>query len=188
MRDLSLHLMDIIQNSISAEAAKVVVEISTNKNQDTLLIKVVDNGSGMDSELAASITDPFTTTRTTRKVGLGIPLLDACAMRAGGQLTVTSVKGQGTTLEASFGIRNIDRPPIGDIAETMVNVIMASPEIEFELALSNEKEQFDFNSFEVKTHLGSVPITEYSVLTWIREFIDEGMKSIFCGVLDEIVS
>ena len=186
MRDLSLHLMDIIQNSISAKAPKIIIEISTDKAQDILMIKIVDNGSGMDSELAAGVTDPFTTTRTTRKVGLGVPLLDACAARSGGQLTVNSVKGQGTTLTVSFGICNIDRPPIGDIAETMVNVIMASPEIEFELVLDNEKEKFDFNSFEVKEHLGSVPITEYTVLAWIREFIDEGMKNVFEGVLDEI--
>ena len=180
--------MDIIQNSISAKAPKIIVKISTDKNQDILMIKIVDNGSGMDSELAAVVTDPFTTTRTTRKVGLGIPLLDACAARSGGQLTVNSVRGEGTTLSASFGICNIDRPPIGDIADTMVNVIMSSPEIEFELTLSNEKEQFDFNSFEVKTQLGSVPITEYAVLTWIREFIGEGMKNIFEGILDEVGS
>ncbi len=187
MRDLSLHLMDIIQNSISADAARIDIRILVNSAQDELKIEVTDNGRGMDKELLAKVSDPFSTTRTTRRIGLGIPLFRASAQRTGGDLTVDSDKGKGTTVTALLKIRNIDRPPLGDIAETVVNVIAAKPEIQWNLFLDNIKEEFVFDSNEVKSRLGDVPINQFEVLTWIKEFINEAITRIFGGELDEII-
>ena len=186
MRDLSLHLMDIIQNSISARASKIFVSLHSDTDSGELKMVITDDGVGMDDELLNRVTDPFTTSRTTRKVGLGIPLLKLSAELAGGKLDISSEKNKGTTLEASFSIAHIDRPPLGDISETMMNVVLAHPDIEFELKLRTDSETFTFNSFEVKGRLGEVPITNYEVLNWIREYIDEGIKITFGGVLDEI--
>ncbi len=187
MRDLSLHLMDIIQNSISACASKLNVTIKTVPVSNQLFITVSDNGSGIESELLKSITDPFTTTRQTRKVGLGIPLFKATAERSGGYLEISSEIGVGTSLTAVFKIDNIDRPPLGDIAETIVNILTANPEIELNMVLDNgTNESFILRTDELKNQLGGVPINEYEVLEWIRGFIEDNIKITFGGVLNEV--
>lgn len=188
MKDLSLHLMDIIQNSISASCSKITVSINANKELDLLEIEIADNGVGMDKELLNSVSNPFTTTRKTRKIGLGIPLLKDSANLSGGCLTINSQKGIGTVVKASFRISHIDRIPLGDMAETIVTVIIANPDIGFELNLGNAKEVFRFDLAEVKEKLGDVPINDYEVVTWIKEYINEGIKFIFGGVLNEVVS
>jgi hypothetical protein len=188
MRDISLHLMDIMQNSISAKAGKITVILALNESLDELEVAIIDNGMGMDEEFLKNVTDPFVTTRTTRKVGLGIPLLKASAQRAGGELAISSEKNKGTEIKAFFKVKHIDRIPLGDIAETMVSTIISDPGIGIELIMSDSKESFTFNSYEVKEKLGDVPITNYEVITWMKEYIDEGLKRIFGGVLDEITS
>lgn len=187
MRDLSLHLMDIIQNSISAGAGRLNITIRTEPVGKQLCITVSDNGSGIDSELLKTITDPFTTTRKTRKVGLGIPLYKAAAERSGGYLDISSEIGVGTSVTAVFMIDNIDRPPLGDIADTIVNIIAANPEIELDVALDNGRdESFIISTDELKTRLGGVPINEYEVLEWIKGFIEDNIKITFGGVLNEV--
>lgn len=186
MRDLSLHLMDIIQNSVSAGAAKITVSVYTDSEKDELVFGVADNGEGMDKELLERVINPFYTTRTTRKVGLGIPLLKSSAEAASGKLWIDSEKGKGTLLKASFRISHIDRLPLGDIADTIVSVIIAHPEIEFELLLSSRNGNFVFDTGEVKAKLGDVPIGQYEVIAWIREFVNEGVKFTFGGVLNEV--
>lgn len=188
MRDLSLHLLDIIQNSISANADSIVITIYVDKLKDELGIVVDDNGKGMDKEFLDKVTDPFVTTRKTRKVGIGIPLLKSTAELAGGKLLLNSIKGKGTILEAIFRISHIDRLPIGDISETLVSLIVANPNIRFKLLMQNGDESFDVDTYEIKKRLVDVPITEYNVLSWIREYIDEGVKKIFGGVLNEVIS
>jgi len=188
MRDLSLHLLDIAQNSITAGASKIGVSICADKERDLLELEITDNGIGMDECFLKEVVNPFVTTRDTRQIGLGIPLLEASAIRASGELRITSEKFVGTTVSANFKISHIDRLPLGDIAQTLTALITARPEIEFELILTNKKESFNFNSPEVKKRLGEVPITEPQVLTWICEYINEGVKTIFGGVLDEILS
>lgn len=180
--------MDIMQNSTAAGADTIKVKIYTCSEEDQLVICVIDNGRGMDKQLLERITDPFVTTRTTRKVGLGIPLLKASAQRASGDLFIVSEKNKGTKLEASFKISHIDRLPLGDIGETVAGIIMANPEIDFELEFGNGKECFTAGTKEIREKLGDVPITQLDVIDWIREFINDGVKSIFGGVLDEVTS
>ncbi len=189
MRDLSLHLMDIIQNSVSAHANRINVIIRTVLGAGRLYIVVSDNGVGMDKEFLEKVTDPFSTTRETRKVGLGISLLKAAAERSGGSLLVSSEKGLGTTLKADFIIDNIDRPPLGDIAETIVNILSANPQIEIDVILDNGTDECAvFSTGEVKKRLDNVPINEYDVLEWIKDFIEDNIKFTFGGVLYEVNS
>jgi len=188
MRDLSLHLMDIVQNSISAKADKIYISLTADKQADILIMIIADNGEGIEENFLKNITSPFTTTRKTRRVGMGISLLKASSNMAEGDLKIYSKKSEGTTLEASFKISHIDRLPLGDLAETMVTLIMANPDMEFELDLSNKKDCFKFKTIEVKEQIKDIPITQYEVLNWIREYINSGIKIIFGGVLNEILS
>ena len=119
MKELSLHILDIAQNSVKAGATLIQITIEEDTVADTLRITVADNGCGMDKDLLQRVRDPFTTTRTTRKVGMGIPLLEAAAVQCGGGLDIQSQPGVGTTLTAWFGLSHIDRAPVGDMPGTM---------------------------------------------------------------------
>ena len=186
MRDLSLHILDIIQNSMTAKSSKVILKITVETETDQLSIYIEDNGTGMSEELLKDITNPFSTTRTTRKVGLGISLLMASAQRADGELTIHSTLGIGTTLRSSFKVTHIDRLPLGDLSETIISVILTKPDMELEIELTADREAFNFKTAEVRKEIGEVPITDLSVLTWIKDYINEGIEIIFGGVLDEI--
>ncbi len=128
MEDLALHILDIAQNSLEAGASEIEIEIREDIEQDRLTIRVQDNGRGMDPETAAKVTDPFFTTRTTRKVGLGLPLMTAACRAAGGALTIDSKPGQGTTITATFRHRHIDRAPLGDIEGSLMALIAGRPD------------------------------------------------------------
>lgn len=188
LRDISLHILDIMQNSTAAKASRIKVSILVKPEADMLEIIIADNGCGMDSELLARAIDPFSTTRTTRKVGLGIPLFKASAEQSGGRFGITSKKGAGTEVTAVFMINNIDRPPIGDIEGVIADMAAASPSVEIQLLLENGSRQFVFNSHEVSRALGGVPLSEFTVMRWVREYIKEGLSDIFGGVLSEIDS
>lgn len=186
MRDISLHLMDIIQNSIKAKATEIRVKVVADAEKDVLTVEIYDNGVGMDETFLKQIRDPFVTTRTTRKVGLGIPMLEASAERSGGKLVIKSQKSRGTMVMASFIISHIDRLPLGDIPETIMSIIASNTKIDISLELSNMKDEFKFNISEIRQQLGSVPVDNLDVLAWIREYISEGINTIFGGVLNEI--
>ena len=132
MKDLSSHMMDIVQNSIRAEASWIQIRICEDPEADLFLIEIQDNGCGMDEATLARVRDPFFTSRTVRKVGLGIPLLQQNAERTGGKVSIVSQPGQGTTLTARFGHSHLDRPPLGDVAETLTLLAAANPAIHFQ--------------------------------------------------------
>ncbi len=180
--------MDIIQNSITANSNRIVTTISTDNEKDFLYISIKDNGKGMSKEFLENVIDPFTTSRTTRKVGLGIPLFKESAERAEGFLSIESELGKGTLVSVSYKISHIDRLPLGDIAQTFSQLVMASPEIEFELKMNNGSDSIQINTVEIQDTLGEVPITNFEVIEWINNYITESIKCIFGGVLDEILS
>jgi len=184
MKDISLHLMDIAQNSVSAGAT--LIQISFDCRDGFLIFRLTDNGRGMDEELLKTVTDPFTTTRTTREVGMGIPLLKLSAEMTGGSFEIESQKGEGTTTEARFVIDSIDRIPIGNVDETLKTLIMANPDINFEITFQSEKSSFELKTEEIKKYLNGVPIDSFEVIDWIAENIRDGMKVVFGGVLNEI--
>lgn len=186
MRDLSLHILDILQNSIAAKSKTIRINIIAVK--DILAIEILDDGIGMDEGFLKQVTDPFTTTRTTRKVGLGIPLLKLSAEMAAGEFNIMSTKGVGTSVKASFKISNVDRLPLGDIAQTVISVIVSYPDIDMCLYLSSEKESFTLDTVDIKNRIAGISIDNLDVINWIKEYIEEGVKTIFGGVLDEILS
>ncbi len=184
MKEIALHLLDIVQNSVRAGAG--VVEIGFELDAEGLLtMTVTDDGCGMSPELLERVRSPFTTTRTTRKVGLGIPLLMQNAMLSGGGLTLDSEEGKGTALRAVFNTRSIDCLPLGDLASTMATIIMGSPDRpEFHLHCVSPEGEMTFTTEEVRAALGGeVPLSEPAVSSWIQQSIQEETEPIFGGIM-----
>ncbi len=178
MKDLSLHILDIVQNSISAGANLIQIAIRENPGQDSFLLTITDDGKGMDKAELEKVTDPFYTSRTTRKVGLGIPLLKLNAERAGGELVIQSEPGKGTRIEAWFQFSHIDRIPSGDLAGTISLLVSANPSIEFIYSHTTARGEYIFSTKEVKEVLGDIPISESSVYPLIKELISTNLKEI----------
>lgn len=176
MKELSLHILDIVQNSVKAGASEIKIEINEFPEKNLLEIIITDNGCGMSKELLSRVKDPFATTRTTRKVGMGISLFEAAAEQCGGHLEIESEPGKGTTLYACFEYNNIDRAPIGNMPETMVTVIMSAPEINYVYTHRRSEKEFRFDTKVIKETLDDVPLTNPDILGWIKEFICEGLS------------
>ncbi len=178
MNDLSLYILDIAQNSLSAHADMIEISICEDilANQLTLIVK--DNGQGMSEEMVAQVTDPFFTTRTTRKVGLGIPFLKMAANLAEGDLSVTSIVSQGTTLKVNFQLNHINTPPLGDMTETLF-ILMIHPDLK-ELKYSHQvgTERFEFSSGTFKAILDGVPFTEPQVMAYLKSYINDNIMKL----------
>ena len=149
MKELSLNLLDIAQNSLTAGADLVEIGILVDEQKDTLTIYIKDNGCGMTPEQVQSVTDPFFTTRTTRKVGLGIPLFKLAAQQTGGDLEIESQKGVGTKTTAWFTLSSIDRMPLGDLKGTITVLIRMNPQTDFLYIeqLNDKKMEIDTRTF-----------------------------------------
>jgi hypothetical protein len=178
MRDISMHILDIVGNSVRAKASLVEVSLIEKTQEDTLLLNIKDNGCGMDTKTKESALDPFFTSRKTRKVGLGIPLLLQNAQLTGGQLSIDSEIGSGTVLKAVFVRSHIDRPPLGDLAGTISLMVSGNPKVEFIYRHILDDEEYVFNSKEVKQVLDGVAITEPSVVKFIKQMIEENLVDI----------
>lgn len=178
MTELALHILDIVQNSIRAKAEKIEITISENPENDLFVIKILDDGMGMDETQVQLVTDPFYTTRTTRKVGMGIALLKQCAEQTGGSLELSSQKGSGTILEAKLKHRHIDRPILGDIAGTMTLLIGANPLIRFIYIHQTPLSSFELDTLEVLEELDDVPINDRDILKALEEMINENLEMI----------
>lgn len=176
MKELSLHILDIVQNSVKANATEIKIDINESREKNLLEIRITDNGCGMSEELLARVRDPFATTRTTRKVGMGISLFEAAAQQSGGYLDIDSELGKGTTLYVCFELDNIDRAPIGDMAETMVTILLSAPEINYVYTHRRSEEEFIFDTKDIKETLGDIPLTNPEILGWIKEYITEGLS------------
>ena len=179
MKDLSLHILDISQNSIRAGARNIGISIVESAGSDTLVIDVSDDGSGMTREVLDRVTDPYYTSRTTRKVGLGIPLFKQNAEATGGMLQLMSETGKGTTLTATFGLSHIDRPPLGDLAGVIVMLAGANPGIRFVYRHKVEAEEFVFDTSEIAGVLGEVPVSEPQVMRFLKEMIKENLEALW---------
>ena len=178
MRDLSMHVLDIAQNSIKAGATLVTVVFTVDENR-MLTFSVRDDGCGMAPDFLARVTDPFTTTRTTRKVGLGIPMLKQSAEMAGGTFGIESEIGTGTFIHASFDLSNIDCIPMGDICDSLITLIVLNPQTpDFVFQASAPGKEALFDTRLVREALGGVGLGEPDVAAWIKESIDEEFKPI----------
>ena len=158
MPELALHILDLVQNSVSAGATRVVVTICYDTARDTLLISIEDDGKGMPPELLSRVESPFTTTRTTRKVGLGIPLFKQLAEMCGGKLSIDSTVGKGTKTQAVFTASHMDLPPMGDLKGTLETLIIANPERpEFCLVYRVDEEEFIVDTAVIREAVGGLP-------------------------------
>jgi hypothetical protein len=184
MREIALHLLDIAENSVAANAKNITLLVCEDLESDRLTASVIDDGKGMSAEMVSKVVDPFVTSRTTRKVGLGIPLFKDAAEACNGNLVITSEIGKGTTLGVDFQHSHIDRMPLGDLASTMLTLFVAYPQIhwlfDYEMILpgGKPKEKFVFDSQPIMAELGDMSLTEPTVLAFIREYIESGVASV----------
>lgn len=186
MRELSLHILDVVQNSLEAGATFVEITVEEDLLADRLNITVKDNGRGMTEAQLARVFDPFFTTRSTRHVGLGVPLFKAAAERCNGDLTITSQAGKGTTLHATFQHSHIDRAPLGDITGTLMAVILGNRTCDIHYAHrliekgqeGRETKEFELDTASIKAELGDVPLAHPSVRKWLQGFIAEGERDL----------
>ena len=184
MREIALHLLDIAENSVAAGAKTIEIIVEEDLANDRLKISVQDNGRGMDEPLLARVSDPFMTSRTTRKVGLGIPLFKAAAEACNGHLSLTSALGKGTRLEAEFQRSHIDRMPLGDLAGTMLTLVVSFPEIHWLFHYRANGVEFSFDDEPIKKELGEIPLAEPAILAFIRELLEKGVGSVQKATLE----
>jgi len=183
MKEISLHLLDIAQNSISAGATLVEITVEVDHAWDMMRCQVKDNGRGMERDLLEKVTDPFTTTRTTRKVGLGIPFFKEGAEGCGGAFELESQPGAGTRIAATYRISHIDRPPLGDMADTIYGLVCCNDGIDFVYHYGVDGRAFEFDTRDVKQALGGdIPLSTPEVAAWIRECLNEGTSELNGGV------
>lgn len=180
MRDVSLHILDIVENSITAKANLIIISVHVDATADLLIIRIEDNGCGMSDKMVEIVKDPFTTSRTTRKVGLGIGLFAASCENTGGKLYIDSKIGKGTKLMAEYVYSHIDRPPLGDIAQTVYALTISNPHIDFVFTASKH-ETFVFDTREIKKTLDGLPITQPEVVEFIMNYLHEGTIKVFGG-------
>ena len=175
MRELSLNLLDIAENSLKAKASLIEITVSVKGN--VLSFVIADNGCGMSESFLSKVTDPFTTTRTTRKVGMGIPLLKMTAEMSGGTFHITSKEGKGTTTSATFQVDHIDRPPLGELEDSIITLITDLGESNLIFTYSVEDRTFVFDTREVRAELEGIPMDNPEVLVFIRDLIKENIEN-----------
>jgi len=178
VRELSLHILDVVENAIEAGARHVELAIMEDLDADRLTIRVIDDGRGMDTETLRRVRDPFFTTRTTRHVGLGIPLLAAAAERCGGGLAIDSQPGRGTALVATFQHSHIDRAPLGDLPGTLICVLMRDDQLRVSYGHTivgrGAVRSFELDTAEIADALGGLPRSLPAVREWLSEYVTEG--------------
>jgi hypothetical protein len=179
MREITLHLLDLAENSVSAGAQTVEIAVCEDLKADLLTASIQDDGRGMDEETVRKVTDPFYTSRTTRKVGLGIPLFKGAAEECNGRLGISSKPGAGTRVEVSFQHSHIDRMPLGNLPSTFLGLLVGHPEVHWIFRYTARKngaeEIFELDDQLIKETLEDLPLTHPEVLAFVRGMIEEGI-------------
>ena len=178
MKELSLHILDIAENSVNAKASRIEISVTENLNKDELIIRIKDNGQGMNPEKLKNISDPFITSRTTRKVGLGIPFLKAAAEACNGGMTLSSQPGVGTEIVVNFQHSHIDRMPLGDLKSTWLNLLIGYPQVNWVLKYSINGKTFVLDDKPIKETLQEVQLSDPLVIKFLKEEISNGFESL----------
>lgn len=186
MKEIALHILDLAENSVAAGARTVEITVDEDTAGDRLIVCVQDDGKGMEQRKLERLSDPFVTSRTTRVAGLGIPLLKDAAEACNGCLRVTSQPGKGTCVEAEFQHSHIDRMPLGDLAGTVLTLVVGYPEVHWRFRYQVDGRAFVFDDEPVKRTLDGLPLTEPEVLRFLREMLEEGVKSVRYSVPEEM--
>jgi anti-sigma regulatory factor (Ser/Thr protein kinase) len=181
VRELSLNILDIAENSLKAKATLVEIDVTVAGNLLTIVIK--DNGCGMSKEFLAKVTDPYTTTRTTRSVGLGIPLIKMEAEMSGGSFEIQSTVDVGTTVTTTFAVDHIDRPPLGDVGETIMTLLTELNDTRIVFTYYANGQSFCFDTLELQQQLEGIPLDTPEILQFVKQLINENMNTINGGLL-----
>ena len=182
MKELSLNILDIAKNSVKAKAENILIELI--ETDETLSLTIKDDGCGMSEEMVQNVMNPFYTTRTTRNVGLGIPLLKLAAEQTGGSIEISSVcqtdspDSHGTTVTAVFFKNHLDFTPLGDVISTVTVLVQGSPDIDWHFVHRLNGDCVELNTKELREILGDVPLDNYEVIKWIEDFLREGYASV----------
>lgn len=178
MLELAAHILDIAENSVRAGARLIEIHIDEDTANDFLSINIIDDGHGMKQEEIKKVLDPFYTTKTLRRVGLGIPLLADAAQRSGGHLNLESQEGKGTIVKATFSLSHVDRQPLGNIISTLIILIAGNSDIDFFYKHRHIDQQFELDTREIRKELEDVPINHPEILKYIRGVLEQGFSEI----------
>lgn len=178
MEDLSLHILDVVENAISAKAKKVEISVIEEMEKDRLVIEIKDDGIGMDEEVRQRAADPFFTTRTSRRVGLGLSFLSQAAEEAGGRLEIDSQPGDGTRVRATFQHGHIDRKPLGDMAETIMTILLGNPDIDVHYLHVRGEKSYTLKSEWWKEKFKDEAFMTPEAIGWLRKHLQEGLSGI----------
>ncbi|MGM0612599.1 MAG: ATP-binding protein [Bacteroidota bacterium] len=179
MKTLSYHILDITENCSRANATVIKLDITEDQSSDTYCIQIEDNGDGMSEDMLENVHDPFFTSRTTRKVGLGIPLFKQNALQAGGDFSIDSQLHKGTVVKATFGLTNIDRPPVGDLPDTIVWLIASfDKDIRFVYNHRTNSGEYNFDTDQIREALDNISFSHPEIKTMLKEMIQENLEEI----------
>ena len=182
MREIALHILDVAENGITAGADCIHIIVDEARVENLLKIIIEDNGKGVRAERVNTLTDPFVTSRTTRRVGLGLPLLEAAARRCEGNLSIDSQPGKGTRITTTFRYDHIDRAPMGDMAGTLITLIMGNTEVDFVYSHHIDGKNFDLDTREIKKELGALYMTDPAVMYHLKQTIKTQLEQLEPGV------
>jgi anti-sigma regulatory factor (Ser/Thr protein kinase) len=174
VRELSLHVLDVLENAVGAGATCIEIRIDEDTEADRMLIEVADNGRGMTKEMAEAVLSPFVTTRKMRHVGLGLPLLAEAAHRCAGDLKIESEVGMGTRITATFRHSHVDRAPLGDMPMALLAVLLSERPVDLQFTHRVDGEEFQFDTAEIRRELEDVPLNHPKVRSWLLAALNEG--------------
>ena len=178
MLTLANHILDIAENSVRAGATLIEISIAEDSESDVLAIEIEDNGHGMNPEVLHKVLDPFYTTKTVRRVGLGLLLLKDAAERSGGTFQLESQENSGTTVKATFGLRHLDRQPLGDVINIILILIISNSEVDFFYKHRHNDRQFEMDTREIRKEIEDVPINHPEIIKYIRGIFEDGLRNI----------
>jgi hypothetical protein len=178
VEDLCFHLFDLVQNSLAAGAKSIRLIVKESAQQDSLTLEVVDDGRGMDDKTLARVQDPFFTSKTHKKVGLGIPLLKATTQLCRGDFRITSAPGQGTTVRAQLQKSHLDCPPLGNLEETLLTLLVTLDPVDLRFVYSSEKGEFVLDSGEIRSQVGDMHFSHPEIYKFLKNYIHEGLERV----------
>jgi anti-sigma regulatory factor (Ser/Thr protein kinase) len=176
MEDLSLHILDIAENSVAAQASKIEIRLSEDEKKDVLFVEVIDNGVGMDEETQKRALDPFFTSKKVRRFGFGLSLLSESAKAANGHLSIKSEKGKGTRIRADFQYSHIDRKPLGDISQTIITLVIGNPDIDIIYVHKKDGRKYILDTRKIRAQLKNIPVNSLDGMRMIRENLKKDIK------------
>jgi anti-sigma regulatory factor (Ser/Thr protein kinase) len=176
MEEICAHILDIAANAVTAGAGHIAVSIREDRKNNLLSVSFRDDGKGMDEEMVRRVVDPFFSTKKGKKVGLGIPLLKGTAETCGGAFSLKSKPGEGVDISVSFQLDHPDLPPLGNLKDTIIVLVIGNPDVDFSFSYSVDENTFSLYTGEIREMIGDVPINHPEIVKFLTEFLDEKLQ------------